>query len=78
MRERFQEAPSGLSIRLRVEGLGPEQAFASLDARFLFWLLPPRVQVPNNHILSKILTYITTILKTEYLIIGSFGPLGLP
>ena len=25
--------------------------------------LPPRVQVPNNHILSKILTYITTILK---------------
>ena len=23
----------------------------------------PRVQVPNNHILSKILTYITTILK---------------
>ena len=25
--------------------------------------LTPRVQVPNNHILSKILTYITTILK---------------
>ena len=23
----------------------------------------PRVQVPNNHILSQILTYITTILK---------------
>ena len=28
------------------------------------WLTPtPRVQLPNNHILSKILTYITTILK---------------
>ena len=25
--------------------------------------LTPRVQVPNNHILSKILTYIATILK---------------
>ena len=25
--------------------------------------LTPRVQVPNNHILAKILTYITTILK---------------
>ena len=25
--------------------------------------LAPRVQVPNNHILSKILTYITTILN---------------
>ena len=25
--------------------------------------LTPRVQVPNNHIFSKILTYITTILK---------------
>ena len=35
----------------------------------------PRVQVPNNHILSNILTYITTILP-EYLIIGSLGPLG--
>ena len=23
----------------------------------------PRVQVPNNHILAKILTYITTVLK---------------
>ena len=25
--------------------------------------IAPRVQVPNNHILSKILTYITTILN---------------
>ena len=25
--------------------------------------ISPRVQVPNNHILSKILTYITTILN---------------
>ena len=41
-----------------------------------FRFITPRVQVPNNHILSKILTYITTIFKTEYLIIGSFGPLG--
>ena len=28
-------------------------------------ILPPRVQVLNNHILSKILTYIATILKTS-------------
>ena len=36
-----------------------------------------RVQVPNNHILSEILTYITNYYpKTEYLTIGSFGPLG--
>ena len=34
----------------------------------------PRVQVPNNHILSKILTYITTILNPST---GSFGPLGI-
>ena len=27
------------------------------------WGLSPRVQVPNNHILSNILTYVTTILK---------------
>ena len=35
--------------------------------------LNPKVQVSNNHILSKILTYITTILA-EYLFIGSFAP----
>ena len=27
-------------------------------------LITPRVQVPNNHILSRILTYITTVLWT--------------
>ena len=36
----------------------------------------PRVQVPNCHIHSKIVTYITTIEKPEYLIIGSFDPGG--
>ena len=35
-----------------------------------------RVQIPNNHILSQIVTYITTDPKPKYLIIGSFGPLG--
>ena len=31
--------------------------------RMPFLQVTPRVQVPNNHILSKILTYITTVLK---------------
>ena len=36
-----------------------------------------RVQVPNYHILSKIVACTTTIYsKPEYLIIGSSGPLG--
>ena len=30
----------------------------------------PWVQVPNNHILSKILTYITTILKPRTSLLG--------
>ena len=38
--------------------------------------ISPRVQVPNSHILSQILTYITTIRNLKYLAIGSFGPLG--
>ena len=46
----------GLSLRLfllnRASGRVP-----------VFFAETPRVQVPNNHILSKILTYITTILK---------------
>ena len=46
------------------------------------WAANLRVQVPNIRKLSKIetyITYITTILnpKPQYLIIGSFGPLGL-
>ena len=37
-----------------------------------------RVQVPNYHILSKIVTYIYNYYpKTEHPIIGSFGPLGI-
>ena len=36
-----------------------------------------RVQVPNNHILSKILTYITTILKPSTLL-GPLDPWGKP
>ena len=41
--------------------------------------LTPRAQVPNNHILSLILTYIPLhnyYPKPKYLIIGPFGPLG--
>ena len=34
----------------------------------------PRVQVPNNHILSKILTYITTILKPSTSLLGPLDP----
>ena len=36
----------------------------------------PRVQVPNNHILSKILTYITTILKPSTELLGPLDPWG--
>ena len=36
----------------------------------------PRVQVPNNHILSQSPNLHNYYPKTEYLIIGSFGPLG--
>ena len=36
----------------------------------------PRVQVPNNHILSKILTYITTILKPSTSLLGPLDPWG--
>ena len=37
---------------------------------------PPRVQVPNNHILSKTLTYITTILKPSTQLLGPLNPWG--
>ena len=36
----------------------------------------PRVQVPNNHIFTKILTYITTILKPTTLL-GPLEPWGM-
>ena len=36
-----------------------------------------RVQVPNYHILSKYSNLHNYYPKTEYLFIGSFGPLGL-
>ena len=36
-----------------------------------------RVQVPNNRILPRIVTYITTIRNPSTEIIFSFGPLGL-
>ena len=43
----------------------------------MIYNLTLRVQVPKYHLLSKILTYITNYYpKAEYLIIGSFGPLG--
>ena len=38
--------------------------------------IPLRVQVPNYHILSKIVAHLTTIPKPQYLIVGSFEPLG--
>ena len=40
--------------------------------------IAPRVQVPNtnSHILSKILTYRTTILKPSTQLLGPFGTLG--
>ena len=52
-------APSPTLLRFR--------CFTSYLRGFLH-ALTPRVQVPNIHILSKILTYITTILKpsTDY------------
>ena len=34
------------------------------------FIYTPRVQVPNNHILSKILTYITTILNPSTLLLS--------
>ena len=44
-------------------------------ARTLIFSL--RVQVPNNHILSKILSYIATILKPSTLLLGPLDPWGL-
>ena len=41
-----------------------------------FYEYTPRVQVPNNHILSKILTYITTILKPSTQLLGPLDPWG--
>ena len=52
----IEGAGQGSSCWLR----GPRQW---LVRRVYVAALTPRVQVPNNHILSKILTYITTILK---------------
>ena len=37
---------------------------------------PLRFQVPNNHILSKILTYITTIRKPSTQLLGPLDPWG--
>ena len=39
--------------------------------------LPPRVQVPTNHIHSNILTYITTILKPSTLLLCPLDPWGI-
>ena len=36
-----------------------------------------RVQVPNNHIFSHNIELLNYYPKPKYLIIGSFGPLGL-
>ena len=38
--------------------------------------LTPRVQVPNNHIPSNILTYITTSLKPSTYLLGPLDPGG--
>ena len=61
-----------MGLRFRVCGLGQYlfQLVASIRVDGCletgFWKtgpLTPSVQVPNNHILAKMLTYITTILK---------------
>ena len=38
--------------------------------------LTPRVQVPKKYTLSKILTYITTILKPSTQLLGPLDPWG--
>ena len=42
------------------------------------WTLPPRVQIPNNTKTIQDRDLHNYYPKTEYLIIGPFGPLGLP
>ena len=41
----------------------PKSQFGGFRSLVGVYIVTPRVQVPNNHILSKILNYITTILK---------------
>ena len=41
------------------------------------YIYTPRVQVPNNHILSKILTYIATILNPSILLLDPLDPWGM-
>ena len=69
----------GLFVRV-VRPLHGGASFMSWRAENLacwfFHRFPPRVQVPNNHILPKILTLHNYYPKTEYLLIASFGPLG--
>ena len=55
------------SVRSQVRdfGFGNQDCgcLAFISSFGAFGVFTPRVQVPNNHILSKILTYRTTILK---------------
>ena len=42
---------------------GMRTTMFQLSGFYCTWTLTPRVQVPNYHTLSKIVTYITTILN---------------
>ena len=56
--------------------IGFVHIFAKKDPDLSMYVTP-RSKYLQSYKLTKILTYITTIPKTEYLTIGSFGPLGL-
>ena len=66
--ERFGIIPIALAVW---------HAITEQSGRELHFAETPRVQVPNNHILSKILTYITTILKPSTSLLGPLDPWGL-
>ena len=60
-----QWLPDGHSVRRGRKGAQPQtrNSYIQTQKHHTKLYLTPRVQVPNNHILSKILPYITTILK---------------
>ena len=56
--------------------LGKQVTYDLPIAKHMLWLfITPRVQVANNHILSKILTYISTILNRvpNYWVLWTLG-----
>ena len=57
-------------------GLGVAQWYPFAPFIWGLLIITPRVLLPNNHILSKNPNLHNYYPKTEYLIIGSFGPLG--